>query len=514
MSEQTSITAQIQAASDKCVPFVLLVTQDAPAAQSTVVQAMAGDTQDTANPSIPVFAYSGLLGLRALNAVGEAKLGEWLDGQDPSMLADVGTFARVLAKPRCECVITWWGADRAWSDPAVATALLEVRDTLASARVTLVGLGSGQLTAGDLISDVHTIRDPLPDDGERAKIVRDLCDGNDVATDESTLAQAVNVSRGLTRFAVSQVTGLATRGTRLDVEIMASRWREQLAGLPGVSVERSLPVSYYGGNAAWIDYLRLFEQAGVSLVVQLDEIEKCVPNPDSRDGGASASILGELLTYLNDSEPGGAIAEGIPGTGKSLSALVAGSMFACPVVRINPGKFKGSLVGESERNAGRVFSVLRSFGGLQFWIATSNRLDTVPEELSDRFPGGVWFFDLPTADERPAIWRANLMRYGFTQRYDSDEGWTGRDVRAVCLEAKRTKQALATICEQRIPGSRRMAGRIEKMRTSARSEAYRSATTGLAYAGPSAVAPSAPVRLRTRGEAKPVFPSPTDEDTF
>jgi SpoVK/Ycf46/Vps4 family AAA+-type ATPase len=214
---------------------------------------------------------------------------------------------------------------------------------------------------------------------------------------------------------------------------------------------------------------------------------------------------------LNDTEPAGAIAEGVPGTGKSLSALAAATLFGCPVVRVNPGKMKGGIVGESEKNAARVFALLRSFGGLQFWVATSNRLDTVPEELSDRFPGGVYFFDLPSADELPLIWRANLLRYGFdpSERWTDDSGWTGRDVRAVCLEARRTRQSIAAVAAQRIPGSRRMARRIDRMRESARSEAYKSATTGLAYAGPVVVAPtSGPAKQRVRALPKP---TPSDE---
>ena len=87
------------------------------------------------------------------------------------------------------------------------------------------------------------------------------------------------------------------------------------------------------------------------------------------------------------------------------------------------------------------------------------------------------------------------------------------DLRQKILElAERAAQA--AVAAERIPGSRRMATRIEKMRIAARAEAYKSATTGQAYQGAAiGLAPTAPVKLRDRSTNPQPAAKPAD-DTF
>lgn len=467
----------IRTAYSQAVPLIQVVTQDAPATQRAILAELRDEAE--------VFAASPLFGLEALTTKAQENLGELTQGLDASMLADPATLLRSLLfageenRPR---VVVWWGADRAWSDPDVANAILLVRDRLGAKGITLIGMGEAPI-AGALNDHVHTVRDTLPNDETRKKIATELLESNSIQATPNALRQTVNLTRGLSRFGVEQVLSLAVASGSLDVQAVSAKWAETLSGLPGITVEKALPIEYFGGSEAWIAELESYKRAAPSLVVLLDEIEKLVPRAGTAlDSGASDAIQGELLTYLNDSEPAGCIAEGVPGTGKSLSALVAASIFGCPVLRLNPARMKGGIVGESERNAERVFAVLRSFGGLQYWIATSNNLSTVPEELADRFPGGVWFFDLPSVAELERIWSANMMRYRTSDPHPPvAQGWTGRDVRAVCLEHLRKAQPLAQIASNRIPAARKMVRRIEKMRADATAEGYRSAATGRPY---------------------------------
>jgi len=196
--------------------------------------------------------------------------------------------------------------------------------------------------------------------------------------------------------------------------------------------------------------------------------------------------------------------------GKTMSGQIAATVLGCPVLALNPSQLKGGIVGETERNLANVLGALRAFGGLQLVIGTSNNLATVPEELCDRFPSGVWFFDLPTQPERYAIWRGQLARYGLAG--DADvlsriDGMTGRDVRAVCLEARRKRLDVATVAARRIPGAARMRNRIAKMRAAAQDEGYRSASTGEKYAGPIAALPEASPR-KVRQAPQPAARAP------
>jgi hypothetical protein len=488
MATATAMATEIKKAIVAACPIVLVVSQDLPGAQAEIVSACLSLTQQ---PN--VFAHSSLFGLEPLTEQSSAEAGKVLQGMDPAMFTDPAELLRTVAS--CDrskpTVIVWWGADRAWNDPALAEAVMLLRDRLTSSNgnevVMLCGIGAGKVTS--LLADsIHTIRHELPSDEDRSVLIRTMVKDNEVQAEEGELDQAVNLTRGLTTFAVTQVTALASLRSKVDLTVMAERWREQMRGLPGVTVERPMPREWLGGCGAVIQDLEAYRKAKPSVVILLDEVEKCVSTPGtSRDSGASDAVLAELLSYLNDSEPAGAIWEGVPGTGKTLGALVAGTIFNCPVIRVSPGRIKGGIVGETERNAERVFSTLRAFGGLQYWAATSNNLETVPEELADRFPSGVWFYDLPNLDEIQSIWTANLSRYGLDTRLASRlaaEGWTGRDCRAVCLEAKRKGADLVEIASQRIPAGMKMRRRIERMREAARSEGYRSASSGLAYTGP------------------------------
>lgn len=516
------VVAELQAASDKRVPFVWLMTADQPAAQSLCVQACAATEQG--DPQIPCFALSAIRGLAPLNAAGETTIGQVMGGSDPSGMTTIDVIVNVLEACPVECMIAWWGAAQSWANPAVAVGLLMIRSALERGGITLVGLASGPAPSSDLQADILTIRDALPGDDERARIIDGLCRTSSVECNPPLVSRAANATRGLTRFAVAQVTSLATRRNVLDLDVVMARWREQLAGLPGVSVERPIPREYYGGNEGFVRMVEAYADARISLVIQLDECEKALPDLEARDAGVSRFIASKLLEYLNDSEPAGLIAEGVPGTGKSLGALLAAGMLQVPCIRIRPGEWKSGEVGSSEATTTRVLGMLRSFGGVQLWIATSNDLSVVPAEFTDRFPDGVVFFDVPDpASELPAICAANVRRYGFdptTIQWPALAGYTGRDIRAICLKARRTGQPIEQVAAERVPAARRMAARIDRMRTAARTEAYLSAATGREYTGPvvDLTKPPAPRAIRTRGAApslpQPQPAAPAAEDTF
>jgi len=59
--------------------------------------------------------------------------------------------------------------------------------------------------------------------------------------------------------------------------------------------------------------------------------------------------------------------------------------------------------GERLRAALKVVDAVTN--GRSLWIATCNSIGALPPELRRRFHAGTFFFDLPSPDERAAIWK-------------------------------------------------------------------------------------------------------------
>jgi AAA+ superfamily predicted ATPase len=90
----------------------------------------------------------------------------------------------------------------------------------------------------------------------------------------------------------------------------------------------------------------------------------------------------------------------------------SGRTFGAPTFALDLGATKGSLVGQSEERIRGAMKVIRAVSGDgAFFVATCNKLDALPPELRRRFRYGLWFFDLPTVDERAPIWMINMRKF-------------------------------------------------------------------------------------------------------
>jgi SpoVK/Ycf46/Vps4 family AAA+-type ATPase len=183
--------------------------------------------------------------------------------------------------------------------------------------------------------------------------------------------------------------------------------------------------------------------------------------------------------------PRGILACGQPGTGKSLTAQATGSIFNVPLLRLEAGKLFGSMVGESERNWRTAFATARAiapcilwvdevdglFSGAQssgstdggttnrvikailqdmqfngdgiFFMFTANDIDGIPDPLIDRLD--VWSVDLPTQEEREAIWSIHILKrkrdpkkFHLPGLAKLTEGYSGRQIEQVWLKALTT----------------------------------------------------------------------------
>lgn len=181
--------------------------------------------------------------------------------------------------------------------------------------------------------------------------------------------------------------------------------------------------------------------------------------------------------------PRGAVLVGVPGCGKSLSAKALAADWQVPLLRLDMGRLRGSLMGESERRLRlalqtaelaspcvlwideleKAFAGLgqaldsgvsqRMFGMFLNWlserrspvfvVATANNVRQLPAEFTrkGRFDE-VFFVGLPAAGERRAIWQIHLRRpkqlelgVELERLVTASEGYTGAEIAETVVSA-------------------------------------------------------------------------------
>jgi SpoVK/Ycf46/Vps4 family AAA+-type ATPase len=208
-------------------------------------------------------------------------------------------------------------------------------------------------------------------------------------------------------------------------------------------------------------------------VVFIDEIEKMLAGSTGAvadSSGVSQGILQALLTHMQDCGATGSIFIGPPGAGKSMIAKCVGNEGGIPTIALDAGAMKGSLVGQTEQAIREALRVITSVtGGQALWVATCNSIGTLPPELRRRFSFGTFFFDLPDAEEREAIWVHYRLRFD-NSCHDAEppcEGWTGAEIRTCCMLAYRLKITLTEAANYIVPVCKSARQQIEELRRQA-----------------------------------------------
>ena len=196
-----------------------------------------------------------------------------------------------------------------------------------------------------------------------------------------------------------------------------------------------------------------------------------------------------------------------PGCGKSQFCKGLGSEVGRPVLILDVGSLMGSLVGQSEertRQALRTIDAMapcvvmideiekafagvngngdsgvaaRMFGTFLGWlndhesdvfvVCTSNDITKLPPEFSrsERFDG-VFFVDLPSREEKDAIWDLylNLFEIEPNERRPKDDNFTGAEIRACCRLAALLDVSLVQAAQNVVPVAVTSAESVERLR--------------------------------------------------
>ena len=227
-------------------------------------------------------------------------------------------------------------------------------------------------------------------------------------------------------------------------------------------------------------------------------------------------VLNRAKAYQPDSKlplPKGILLVGIPGTGKSKAATVIASILQFPLIRMDIGALKGSLVGQSEHRIREATKIIDAFGSCVLFldeiekmfggsksgvndggstlgmlshfltwsndqksayiIATANNIKELPAEFlrAGRFDA-IWFVDTPSTIERREIIKIMNQKYHTSLPLDWADtlnGYTGSELEQIARDSlydglENAKSAL-------IPLSRTMKEDIDQLRNWAKSRA-------------------------------------------
>lgn len=232
--------------------------------------------------------------------------------------------------------------------------------------------------------------------------------------------------------------------------------------------------------------------------------------------------------------PRGILLLGVQGCGKSLMAKTISTLWKLPMLRFDVGRVFGSLVGSSEQNMRMAIQIAESVSPIIFWIdeidkafrgsrgsstdsgtssrvfstfltwmsekkhpvfvvATANDVTSLPPELlrKGRFDE-IFFVDLPSQQEREAIFRIHLTRrklnpqnFDLSQLSSEASGFSGAEIEEAIVSSMfdafyekqplSTERLLASI-GQTVPLSKIMSEDVETLRQWASNRA-RSATS-------------------------------------
>lgn len=481
-----SLAQKFRAARQASTPLVAVQTPDP---RSTIDL-----LTDQLDPQDPILIWDCATGLRGGNKPGELEL-DRLRGFVPpgskapfSILLDDrteithgDTVLRIAQYCAPSTVLFMHQMQRHLDSIANIQGIWNLRDRFKTNKRTMVLLCAEGRMPPELQQDVIVLDEPLPDAEqlralliERFEGLSQQCDGAWPVPDQSDpevagmTLKAVHALRGLSAFAAEQVVYMAlTHGATprglLPTEFLAALWDykcRQIEETRGIEITRStVHFDQIGGLTQIKGFLsNVFQgEHAPSAIVFLDELEKMLAGSNTTGGdssGVSQDSLGVILRAMEDYEWSGAILVGVPGAGKSLLAKSAGATHQVPTCSLDLSACRGSLVGESEAAIRQMIKTIHGIAGDgAFLLGTCNKLDALPAELLRRFRGGIWFFDLPTVEERESIWQLNLVQYGLepTQARPDDTDWTGAEIRNICELARNLKQPLVQVAQYIVP---------------------------------------------------------------
>jgi hypothetical protein len=324
------------------------------------------------------------------------------------------------------------------------------------------------------------IEHDLPGREQLEEIARGIATEEGELPESDALTAVLDAAAGLTRYEAEGAFSLSiTRHNRVQPETI---WE-----LKSQMLKKSGLLSLYRGRESF---------AGLGGLSALKSF--CLRAMRRRDQQNSLA------------RPRGVLLLSPPGCGKSAFAKALGNETGRPTLVLDVGTLMGSLVGQTESQTRQALKIAdamspcvlfldelekalsgtassgqsdsgvsaRMFGSLLTWlndhesdvfvVCTANDVSRLPPEFSraERFDG-VFFLDLPSVEERRAIWRMYIEQFALdaNQPKPVDADWTGAEIRSCCRLAALLGVPLVEAAQNVVPVSRTAAESVERLRT-------------------------------------------------
>lgn len=449
-------------------------------------------------PGLPCVAWDIIQGLWPVNDLGQAAIEVALaasGGQPDAMLASLpgggkditqknpGKLVEVMLNMPEDTVLVMLNAHKYLSDPVVLQGIWNARDFYKTTGRVLLMLCPSFPLPPELHDDVIIWEESLPEDEEIGQIIGKVNSDQGFESNGEDMQRAIDACRGMNQFATEQSVALALdAGTGMNIDRLWETKRKVISSTPGLSVYRGDEnFSSTGGVASIKEYLADIINGNESPggIIRLDEIEKALSG-EGDTSGVNQDQLGTILSHMEDFMAEGLLFVGHPGCSKSLVAKGAGALGGIPTIDLDLGACKGSLVSQSEQQIRNALKVIEGVtGGRSLWIATCNSLDSIPAALRRRFTLGIYFFDMPTKEERAEIWDIHIKSYHdrakdrglefkpSQTKIIPDAEYSGAEIRNIVKTAYKTRRTLKEASKRTVPMSVSNAGEIHALRVKA-----------------------------------------------
>lgn len=352
----------------------------------------------------------------------------------------------------------------------VRQAVFNLRDRYKTSRRMLIGIGTSADVPPGMVLDFVFVEDALPDEDSLALIAKEL---EEAATGKTGLPPNYDAARaaiGLSAFAAEQAISLNCSKDGINIQGVWEAKRYMVEKTRGLSVDNGQETfDDVGGmeNAKAFGRALFNGPEPPAVVVRVEEIEKVLAGSVGDLSGTSQDALQVLLNAMQDNRWSGMLAFGPAGTGKSYYSKVLAKTFSAYSIVLDINATKGSLVGSSEAAIRSAIATIKAIGGQRvFFVGTCNKLDSLPPELRRRFRLGTWFFDMPSPEERAAIWRICLQKNGLPLdcRIPDDSLYSSADVANVCETARMMGKEPIEVAQFIVPAGQSGREQIEACR--------------------------------------------------
>jgi hypothetical protein len=460
-------------------PLIAVRTPDPASPVQIVMSTLNGACENTA-----VLHWDAVRGLVGVNEAGKrqalAVLGE-AEG------TSVGPeMALVIAeKLKEDAILFLANAHRYYGDAGVIQGIWNLRDPYKARGCTLILMTA--LSAGlpeELAQDVLVLEEPLPSADDLERIVQETVEAAEMPPlSEPELERTVDALIGLAAFPAEQVVAMSLSKRGLDAEQLWERKRQIIEQAPGLKIWRGGESFEEIGGCQNVKSFLSALVAGANpprMIVFVDEIEKAFAGTGTDLSGVKTEMTGTMLTWMQDNEADGLIFIGPAGAAKSAVAKATGNMAGISTIAFDLAAMQSSLVGGSGERLREALKVVEAVSqGRALFIATCNSIASLPPELRRRFTLGTFFFDLPCAEEREAIWRIYEKRYNVSGERPDDDGWTGAEIKECCRKAARLGLSLQRAAGYTVPISRSAAEQIRSLRQQASGKFISASTAGV-----------------------------------